>query len=302
MTIRGIPAVGSGRPVAGAAAVALVIALAIGLAVGCGGETVPEARRASGPEALPAGCEVSTPTALVPVVAKRIPHDPTSYVQGLLLEDGVLYESSGRYGESSLRSVDPQTGEVRSRVDLPADVFAEGLAVGHGGELVQLTWKNEVAYRWPIDRVVKGGEPSGEFAYDGEGWGLTTLADGSLLMSDGSDHLVERNPADFAARATHVVRRSGGPADQLNELEFDGTWVWANRYQSDEILRIDPLCWTVTGVVDATKLTDEAEAAAESAGQQIDVLNGVAHIPGGERFLVTGKWWPTMFEVTFVEK
>ncbi|MGB3412606.1 MAG: glutaminyl-peptide cyclotransferase [Microthrixaceae bacterium] len=258
--------------------------------------------RAGGGDVAADGCQASTPTDLVPVVERRFPHDPTSYVQGLLIEDGVLYESSGRYGESQLRAIDSKTGSVTSRVDLPADVFGEGLAVGEDGELVQLTWKKGVAYRWPIGQVRKGGKPSGEFAYQGEGWGLTTLDDGSLLMSDGSDRLTVRDPVDFSTVATHAVERLGGPSDQLNELEFDGTWVWANRYQSTEILRIDPRCWTVTGVVDAGALRDEVAQDAEAERIKVDVLNGIAHLPGTKRFLITGKWWPTMFEVSFVEK
>ncbi|MGB6058570.1 MAG: glutaminyl-peptide cyclotransferase, partial [Microthrixaceae bacterium] len=132
--------------------------------------------------------------------------------------------------------------------------------------------------------------------------GLTTLDDGSLLMSDGSDRLTLRDPVDFSIVATHTVKRLGGPADQLNELEFDGTWVWANRYQSTEILRIDPRCWTVTGVVDAGALRDEVARDAESERMQVDVLNGIAHLPGTDRFFVTGKWWPTMFEVSLIER
>ncbi len=282
----------------------LVIAFTITLLVGCGGgsdgvETSTE-------------CRVSTPTALAARVERRIPHDRTSYVQGLLIHDGVLYESAGRYGESRLRALDPQTGELRSEVALPADVFGEGLAVGGDSELVQLTWKEGTAFRWQPQQVREGGEPLGQFSYDGEGWGLTTIADGTLLMSDGSDRLVERDPIDFSVGSTHIIRRSDGPADQLNELEFDGTWVWANRYQSTEILRIDPECWNVTGVVDAGHLRDEVVAQASlggtgidddtgSGGGEVDVLNGIAHIPGGDRFIVTGKWWPTAFEVSFVE-
>ncbi|MGB6059911.1 MAG: glutaminyl-peptide cyclotransferase, partial [Microthrixaceae bacterium] len=138
------------------------------LLVGCGNNS-DGANSNSGA----AGCQASTPTDLVPVVERRIPHDPTSYVQGLLIHDGVLYESTGRYGESQLRVIDSNTGRVDSRVDLPPDVFGEGLAVGEDGDLVQLTWKEGVAYRWPTDLVHEGGKPSGEFHYKGEGWGLT---------------------------------------------------------------------------------------------------------------------------------
>lgn len=321
MLLDSISSTGAGgvrrRRLGSRACVAVVLVLAISMVAGCGsnsdgstGATGGDGARAGEPATSNAGggnvaadgCQTSTPTELTPVVERRIPHDPTSYVQGLLLDGGVLYESTGRYGESQLRVVDSDSGRVTSRVDLPSDVFGEGLAVGNDGELVQLTWKEGVAFRWPTNQIRKDGKPSGEFQYEGEGWGLTTLDDGSLLMSDGSDHLTVRDPGDFSIVATHTVERLNGPADQLNELEFDGTWVWANRYQSTEILRIDPRCWTVTGVVDAGVLRDEIARDAASERMKVDVLNGIAHLRGTERFFVTGKWWPTMFEVSFIEK
>lgn len=248
-------------------------------------------------------CAATTPEPLVPEQIATVPHDPDVYTQGLLLDEGVLYESAGRYGHSELRAVDPTTGDELHSAPLPDDVFGEGLAVGSNGELVQLTWKEEVAYRWDpaeLERSDGRTEPLGEFSYEGEGWGLTTLADGTLAMSDGSDTLTIRNPADFDVVTTQRVTRSGGPSDELNELEWDGTSLWANRYQSDEILRIDPTCWTVTGVVDTSSLHEDATRVADAAGDRIDVTNGIAHVPGTDEFLVTGKWWPTMYQVRFV--
>jgi len=245
-----------------------------------------------------ADCPTRAPERLAATVVSTVPHDPTVYTQGLLVHDGVVYESGGRYGESSLRALDLATGQETSEVTLPDEVFGEGLAVA-GDELVQLTWKEGIAYRWDLAELLGGDpQPLGTFDYEGEGWGLTTLADDTLVMSDGSDELVVRDPEDFTVLATHRVTRSDGDADELNELEFDGESIWANRYRTDELLRIDPTCWDVTGVVDLGGLRRAAGTVAEDAGDDIDVTNGIAVLPGTDEFLVTGKWWPTMYRVT----
>ncbi len=236
-------------------------------------------------------CVVSDPDRLDVEILATVPHDPEAYTQGLVMSDGRLFESTGRRGESELREVDPDSGEVLRSVELPADHFGEGLTMTSDGRLVQLTWQENVAHVWDPDTF----ESLGRFGYDGEGWGLTTLDDSTLVQSDGSDHLVRRDADDFAAISTSTIRRSDGPADRLNELEWDGTWLWANRYQSDELLRIDVDCGIVTGVADLGSLREDATGVAD--GDPIDVTNGIAHIPGTDRYLVTGKWWPTMYEV-----
>lgn len=237
-------------------------------------------------------CRSIEPERLEVEVVRVVPHDPGAYTQGLLMSDGRLFESTGRRGESELRELDPVTGEVLRSVQLPADQFGEGLAMTDDGRLVQLTWQEQVAHVWDPDSF----EPLGSFSYEGEGWGLTTLGDATLVQSDGSDELVRRAPSDFAEVSRVEVQRSDGPADLLNELEWDGAHLWANRYQSDELLRIDADCGVVTGVADLSAL--RSEATAEAGGRPIDVTNGVAHLPGTDRYLVTGKWWPTMYEVT----
>ncbi len=286
---------GTPRPVL-VAAVALALVLA---GVGCGtdddrdlgsGTTAPGPATSSG-----GACPSGPPEALVPEVVRELPHDPEAFTQGLVVLDGVLYESTGLEGSSSLRALDPDTGQELRRVELAPELFAEGLAQGDDGHLVQLTWKDGRALVW--DRVSFA--QVGEFAYTGEGWGLTTLDDGTLVMSDGSDELVQRDPADFGETDRWRVQRDGGPTDQLNELEWDGTHLWANRWQTDEILRIDPACRRVDGVVDASALAADAAATSSAPGDD-DVLNGIAHLPGTDRFLVTGKLWPTLFEVRFV--
>lgn len=288
-------------------AVATMVLIGAGCSNGSAGDAAPTSAAPSGrsgTSGATAGCAAREPEALQARVIRTIPHDVHAYTQGLVMHGGVLYESAGLYDTSSLRSIDPETGAEIASVPLPDGVFGEGLAVGDGGELVQLTWKEGRAFRWaPAATDSPGGAlpsaPEGEFAYSGEGWGLTTLTDGTLLMSDGSDQLTVRDPADFSVIGTHRVTRSDGPTDELNELEWDGAALWANRYQTDELLRIDPECWTVTGVVDLEPLRQDANTIADRNATRIDVTNGVAQIPGTDRYLVTGKWWPTMYEVTF---
>ena len=239
-------------------------------------------------------CRTGAPESLVPEVVRTLEHDPNAYTQGLVVHDGRLFESTGLEGRSSIRELDPASGRVLRSEPLDDDVFGEGLAVGDDGRLVQLTWTDGIAYERDADTF----EELGRFEYDGEGWGLTTLADGRLVMSDGSDELVIRDPATFEALDSITVQRQGDAADRLNELEFDGTHVWANRYQTDEVLRIDLDCGLVTGVLDVGDLTRAARDAATEGDPSPEVSNGIAHLPGTDRYLLTGKRWPTMYEVT----
>jgi glutamine cyclotransferase len=280
----------SARLAAGLAAGVLVVALVAVVVV------VLRAERPTSVASSPAGsdeCTPTTPEDLRVEVLRTIPHDPGAYTQGLVMIDDRLFESTGREGASTVREVDPDTGEVLDRVALAPDEFGEGLAVTDDGRLVQLTWLDEVAYEWDPD----GLERLGSFGFDGEGWGLTTATDGPLVMTDGSSTVTLRDPDDFSVQGTREVQRVGGDADRLNELESDGEWWWANRYQTDELLRIDPDCAVVTGVADLSSLREDAAAVAAEGGTPIDVTNGIAHVPGTDRYLVTGKWWPTMYEV-----
>lgn len=266
------------------AAMACIVGL-MAPSIACGGDDAMTTSPCGAP---------SAPDALRVEVLDERPHDPSAFTQGLLVVDGALYESTGREGESTIRQVDAVDGGVLRSADLGGDEFGEGLTNIGGDRFVQLTWMNGTAIVWngpTFERV-------GEHRYDGEGWGITTLDDGRLVMSDGSDVLTVRDPDDFAVRDRWEVQRSDGPTDQLNELDWDGDHLWANRWQTDEIVRIDPECRQVDGVVDAAELT--ARATELSAGQPIDVLNGIAHVPGTDRFLLTGKHWPVMFEVRFV--
>jgi glutaminyl-peptide cyclotransferase len=229
-------------------------------------------------------------------VIESIPHDPRAFTQGLELVDGVLYEGTGLEGESTIRTVDPETGDVRKSADLPADMFGEGITVV-GDTIWQITWQDGVA----IERDRATLAERGRATYDGEGWGLCHDEGGDrLIMSDGTDRLTYRNVTSFAEEGDIRVRDGDGePVTQLNELECvpdqDGrVQVYANIWQTDRIVRIDPRSGRVTATVDLAGLLPEEDRAGA------DVLNGIAAVDGTDEFLVTGKLWPTMFRVRFV--
>lgn len=218
-----------------------------------------------------------------PAVLAGIAHDPAAFTQGLEL-DGPLYEGTGLAGRSQLRELDPATGAVRRAVPLPGDYFGEGITVA-GDRIWQLTWRDGVALEW--DRASL--RLRREVPMDGEGWGLCDL-DGRLVRSDGSATLRFHDPATFAEGDSVEVTLDGDPVGNLNELECVGGQVWANVWQTDRIVRIDPDTGRVTTVVDASGLLTPQQRAGA------DVLNGIAHL-GGDEYLLTGKRWPAMFRV-----
>lgn len=222
-------------------------------------------------------------------VLATLPHDETMYTQGLEIDNGVLYESSGRAGESRVRRMPPSDpGTVLAEARLPAPLFGEGITVTDT-RLWQLTWTDEIAIeRDPVTLAERR-----QIRYQGQGWGL--CHDGErLVMSDGSDRLTFRDPVTFAVTGQVAVRLAVEPVRRLNELECVGEAVWANVYPTDRIVRIDPTTGSVTGEADASGLL----SAEQRAGA--DVLNGIAAIPGTDEFLLTGKYWPVMFRVRFV--
>lgn len=230
------------------------------------------------------------------------PHARDAFTQGLLLHEGFLYESTGLNGRSTLRKVNPTTGEVLVRRELPATIFAEGLALvpsPDGDRLIQLTWRDGMALVWDLERM----ERVGELRYTGEGWGLTF--DGRrLIMSDGTSILAFRDPQTFEKIGEIEVTLAGHPLSRLNELEWAEGRIWANVWGSTTVVAIDPATGKVTGTVDLGDLVARLEP---TESLRIDVLNGIAFRPGNGRaldstggtFLVTGKLWPRLFEVTF---
>lgn len=217
-------------------------------------------------------------------VTARFPHDPDAYTQGLVWANGVLFESTGRYGHSEIRRVDLRTGRVLASRKLADDRFGEGLAL-LDGRLYQLTWQAGIAYTYDAATLA----PTDSFRYAGEGWGLAT--DGrSLIMSDGSDSLRVLSPTTFGVERIVHVRYNGAPLYQLNELEYVDGDLFANVYQSDWVLRIDPTTGVVRQLLDFADLYPARTPTAE-------VMNGIAIAPERGQLLLTGKMWPVLFEV-----
>lgn len=218
-------------------------------------------------------------------VVRTFPHDRKAFTQGLVYRDGVFYESTGLYGESSLRKVAIETGNVLRQHDVDAQYFAEGLSEW-GDTLVQLTWTSGIALAYDREtfKEVK------RFAYTGEGWGLTRT-DRHLVMSDGSATLKLLDPTTFAQVSVLQVHDEHGPVTALNELEMVKGLIFANVWQSHRLAMIAPDSGKVTGWIDLTGLLPASERA------RVDVLNGIAYDERGDRLFVTGKWWPTVFQV-----
>jgi glutamine cyclotransferase len=247
--------------------------------------------------ALPASSALPTSTGVAAApqrlrveVLATYPHDVRAFTQGLELHDGRLYESTGQYGRSDVRVVEPETGVVSQRVALPTTAFGEGLTLV-GKRIWQLTWQEGFAFL--RERATLG--EIRQVPYDGEGWGVChDPAQRRLVMSNGSAELTFRDPETFDPRGSVTVTVDGNPLTQLNELECVGDRVWANVWLTDRIVRIDPASGRVDAEVDAAGLLTQEERTAA------DVLNGIAAVPDTDTFLITGKLWPKTFLVRFV--
>ena len=220
-------------------------------------------------------------------VLRALPHDSTAYTQGFLLHDGDFFESTGQYGTSTVRRVDPETGRVLASRSLSDDLFGEGLA-RVGDRLVQLSWKEGKAFVYALPEL----DSVGAFEYDGEGWGL--CHDGSALyMSDGSNTLTIRDPETFEVTGSLSVTRDGFSVRSLNELECVGDRIWANIYLTDRIVEIDKATGNVVGELDAHSLSLATQKQADAGA----VLNGIAYDPDNGTFFLTGKLWSAVYEV-----
>ncbi len=219
-------------------------------------------------------------------VVATYPHDPRAFTQGLQFYDGVLYESTGLHGRSSLREVDYATGRVRRRVELPARYFGEGIAVV-GDRIYMLTWREQTGFIF--DRHTF--RQRGRFTYDGEGWGLAW--DGThLVMSDGTPQLRWLDLDNFEVVRILEVTADGEPVGNLNELAWIEGALWANIFQSKRVARIDPQSGAVRAWIDFQGIRGPDY----QMGAQ-DVFNGIAYDAATGRILVTGKNWPYLYEV-----
>jgi glutamine cyclotransferase len=222
-------------------------------------------------------------------VVNVFPHDPEAFTQGLVFRDGFLYESTGLNGRSSLRKVELETGRVVQRRDIDQRYFAEGL-VDWGSRLIQLTWQSNIGFVYALDSF----EPQGTFSYAGEGWGLAR--DGRrIFMSDGTSTLRLLDPETLAETGRLTVTERGMPVANLNELEMVGDELFANIWQSDDVVVIAPETGEVTARIDFRALRSRLETT-----QPVDVFNGIAWDAERGRLFVTGKLWPRLFEVSVI--
>ena len=222
-------------------------------------------------------------------VVRAYPHDPQAFTQGLEFVDGQLYESTGRYGQSSLRRVDLETGRVLQIKKLPGQYFGEGLTL-YRNRIYQLTWRSGKGFIYDQDNF----NLLDQFGYDTEGWGLTH-DDDRLIMSDGSSSLYFLHPTTFMVTGEIQVRDGETSVDQLNELEYCQGRILANVWQTDLLADIDPGTGQVVRWIDLTGLlATQGPVAARG------VLNGIAWDQHQKRLFVTGKNWPYLFEIELV--
>ena len=223
-------------------------------------------------------------------VVRSYPHDRTAFTQGLIVRNGVFYEGTGQTGQSTLRKVKIESGEVLQQKRIDAIYFGEGITELNGS-VYQLTWQHGLGFVYDLNSF----NQTRTFSYKGEGWGLTH--DGThIIMSDGTAQLRFLDPKTMAEVRRITVKDAGRPVPQLNELEFIKGEIYANVWQTERLVRISPADGQVTGWIDMTGLLSPAERAG------VDVLNGIAYDAATDRIFVTGKWWPRVFEIKVVKK
>lgn len=223
-------------------------------------------------------------------VVNQYPHDKQAFTQGLLFTNDTIYESTGQYGQSTVRQVDLKTGEVKQSIALASRYFGEGL-VNWKDRLINITWRAKTALVFAQDDF----KEVGRFSYDGEGWGITQNGQ-HLIMSDGTADIRFFDPETFTEQRRITVTYKQQPIRNLNELEWINGEIYANVWQTDWILRIDPKSGDVVGVIDMTGLLPPGT----SVRNADDVLNGIAYDAKHERLFVTGKNWPYLFEIKLV--
>jgi glutaminyl-peptide cyclotransferase len=226
---------------------------------------------------------------LIPfTLVKTFPHDNTAFTQGLTIEYGRLFESTGKEN-SWISEVAITTGVQSKKVVLDPKFFGEGISILNN-KVYQLTWQNKTGFIYDLNTFQK----KGEFQYDHEGWGITH--DGkNLIISDGTDKLHFLDTVTLKNVSTLSVTENGAKRDQLNELEFIEGFIYANQWQTNYILKIDPATGIVVGKMDLSSL---ANRIAEMS-PQADVLNGIAYEKKSKTILITGKYWPALFALRF---
>ena len=225
---------------------------------------------------------------------RTVPHDTSAFTQGLFFADGTLYESTGKRGASVIRKLDMTDGSTVQEAKLPDEIFGEGATVV-GDRIVSLSWRAGLGFVHDLETLA----PEGTFEIEGEGWGLTYDPETDrLVLSDGTPQLRFLDPDTYEEIGTLTATLNGRPIPKLNELEYVDGQVWANVWQQDFIVRIDPGTGVVTGVIDVSGLYP----APERADPRDDVPNGIAYDPASGRLIMTGKRWPALYEVELTER
>ena len=213
-------------------------------------------------------------------------HDPDAYTQGLLYHNGLIYESTGTKGESTLRQVELSTGKVLKQTPLADQYFGEGLALWQN-ELIQLTWTSRIGFVYDLESFTQ----KRTFNYPTEGWGLASTSS-ELVMSDGSENLYFLDPYNLIETRRIQVYNDKNKVGNLNELEVVDGLIYANVYQTDSIVMIDPETGAVVGEVSLEDIFNR-----QGYARRLDVLNGIAWDASGRRLFVTGKWWPKLYQI-----
>ena len=220
-------------------------------------------------------------------IVHTCPHDSSAFTEGLFYLNGFLYESSGLEQHSSIRKVRIETGEVVQKIDIPAQYFGEGI-VNWQSHLISLTWKSQVGFVFDLNTL----KLQKQFPYEGEGWALTRN-DKQIIMSDGTSALRFLNPKTLAVTSRLQVTLEGKPLSNVNELEWVKGEIYANVWQTNWIVRIDPRSGQVVGLINLNGLLKPSDV----VQGQTDVLNGIAYDAQHDRLFVTGKNWPKLFEI-----
>ena len=242
------------------------------------------------PGADSSASESAPPSVYTYLVVNTYLHDPTAFTQGLVFADGIFYEGTGQHGASGIRKVAPATGVVLAEKRLSEQYFGEGIAV-FGNRLYQLTWKAGICFVYDKNTFAL----QTQFTYPTEGWGITHDGE-KLAMSDGTNTIYFRHPDTFEEMGRIEVTDSAGPVHYLNELEYIKGQLFANVWQTDRIVRIDPKTGAVTGWIDLAGILPSEDR----LQHRVDVLNGIAYDAETDRLFVTGKWWPKLFEIRLI--
>jgi len=222
-------------------------------------------------------------------IIKTYPHDSAAFTQGLVYDQGMLYEGTGEFGQSNLRRVDLETGRVLKQTSLAGTLFGEGVVVWKD-RLIQLTWRSGIGFVYDKENLTE----VGDFRYQTEGWGITS--DGrNLIMSDGTETLHFLDPETFAEQGQIKVEAAGVPVQGLNELEFVKREIYANVWPTNWIVIISPETGEVKGAVNLQGILQKVDGQLD--GQRVDVPNGIAYDREGDRLFVTGKLWPKVFQI-----